>query len=487
MTTPPNLLLFMPDQLRADCVGAFGNDIVQTPNIDSLASRGTVFKEAYSQHSACTQSRVSMFTGLYPHVTGHRTLNHLLHPHEPNVFRSLKESGYHVAFAGARGDMMAPGVTEDSVSRFGFTRPPEPAALARFGPTVYPPEHRYYNVFYDGLYSEDLFDFDEATVQTAIDWLTDGLPEPWCLFIALMYPHPPFAVSEPWFSMHDRSAVPSPTPPRATGEPRYMQAIRDRYELDRMDESDWRELIATYYGMISRVDDQFGQVMSAVNAAGLDDRTVTFFLTDHGEYLGDFGLIEKWMSGLDDCLLHNPLIVHDPAARASETSTFVELIDLAPTLLDYAGVDSQHLQFGRSLRPVVLDPTRDHRDAAFSEGGVNSNEVHLLDSVEGGPYQHKLALQNEDTTLLGRAISVRTQDWVYIERLYEPAELYDRHNDPDGTTNVAHVPENADACRELKDRIFAWLLETSDVSSSTVDERLDPALVASFVEDLNNN
>lgn len=484
MKTPPNLLLFMPDQLRADCVGAFGNDMVQTPHIDALASRGTLFREAYSQNSACTQSRVSMFTGQYPHVAGHRTLNHLLHPHEPNVFRSLKEAGYHVAFAGARGDMMAAGVTEDSVDRFGFTRPPEPAALARLGTTAFPPEHRFYNVFYDGVYTEELFDFDEATVQTAIDWLTDGLPEPWCLFIALMYPHPPFAVTEPWFSMYDRSIVPAPTQPRAGGGPRYVQAIRDRYELDRLDDADWRELIATYYGMISRVDDQFGQVMSAVCAAELNDRTVTFFFTDHGEYLGDYGLIEKWISGLDDCLLHNPLIVHDPAAPSGEASTFVELIDLTPTLLDYANVDLQFPQFGRSLRPVVLDSTRDHRDAAFSEGGVSVNEVDLLDSVESGPYRHKLDLQNEDTTLLGRAISIRTHDWLYIERLYEPAELYDRHNDPEGTTNVAHLPENAETRRTLKDKIFAWLLETSDVSPSTVDSRLDPALVASLVESL---
>ncbi len=80
-----NLLLFMPDQLRADCVGVFGNGVVHTPALDALAARGVRFTNVYSQHSVCAQSRISMFTGLYPHVAGHRTLEHLLAPHEPNV------------------------------------------------------------------------------------------------------------------------------------------------------------------------------------------------------------------------------------------------------------------------------------------------------------------------------------------------------------------------------------------------------------------
>jgi arylsulfatase A-like enzyme len=83
MSERPNLLMFMPDQLRADAVGAFGNPVVRTPNIDALAARGTIFSNAFSQHSLCGPSRVSMFTGWYPHVQGHRTLTNLLKPWEP--------------------------------------------------------------------------------------------------------------------------------------------------------------------------------------------------------------------------------------------------------------------------------------------------------------------------------------------------------------------------------------------------------------------
>ena len=89
----PNLLLFMPDQLRADCVGAFGNAVIRTPAIDALAARGTTFRQAFSQHSVCGPSRVSMFTGWYPHVAGHRTLDNLIKPWEPNLLRLLKDAG----------------------------------------------------------------------------------------------------------------------------------------------------------------------------------------------------------------------------------------------------------------------------------------------------------------------------------------------------------------------------------------------------------
>ena len=114
MTDRPNLLLFMTDQQRVDTIGAFGAPFARTPNLDALAARGTRFTQAYAQHSACSQSRISMMTGWYPHVAGHRTLDHLLQPWEPNVLATLRGAGYHVAWAGVRGDTFAPGVTDAS-------------------------------------------------------------------------------------------------------------------------------------------------------------------------------------------------------------------------------------------------------------------------------------------------------------------------------------------------------------------------------------
>ncbi|HEX5096746.1 MAG TPA: sulfatase-like hydrolase/transferase, partial [Acidimicrobiia bacterium] len=423
MRARPNLLLFMPDQLRADAVGAFGNPVVQTPNIDTLADSGIQFASAYSQHSVCAQSRISMFTGWYPHVAGHRSLEYLLAEHEPNIFRRLRGGGYHVALAGARGDMMAPGITRASSDRFGFATAPNLNDLARWHASPFDPGSKWYDAFYGGSVDEELFEFDAATVATAVDWLHEGLPEPWCLFVPLVFPHPPFTVERQWYSRYEDVDVPAPVPPTFEGKPGFYREIHTRYGLDRLEAEDWDEIIRTYYAMVTRVDHQLGQVLAAVDRAGCAERTVTFFFTDHGEYLGDFGLVEKWPSGVDDVLVRNPLIVHVPDGRSGTAQTFVEMIDLTATLDELAALDPVP-HFGRSLVPVLDDPGTVHRDAAFSEGGFLLAEEPLLEDGDEGQYRHKQAIHHERPELVGRAVAIRTDQWCYVERLYEGPELY---------------------------------------------------------------
>ncbi len=120
----------MTDQQRADSIGAFGSPVARTPNLDALAARGMRFTQAFSQHSACAQSRIAMMTGWYPHVAGHRTLDNLLKPWEPNVLATLRAAGYHVAWPGVRGDTFAPGVTASSTDFFGYLVQPSLDAWA---------------------------------------------------------------------------------------------------------------------------------------------------------------------------------------------------------------------------------------------------------------------------------------------------------------------------------------------------------------------
>jgi arylsulfatase A-like enzyme len=232
--------------------------------------------------------------------------------------------------------------------------------------------------------------------------------------------------------------------------------------------------------MTSRVDDQLGRVLAAVDAAGQRNRTVTFHFTDHGEYLGDFGLVEKWPSGLDDCLLHNPLIVHDPNAPSAVASALVELIDLTPTLLEYAELDAGHTHFGRSFQHLVDDPTGPHRAAVFSEGGFLASEAALLEPDSGGHDRHKRDIQRECPELVAKAAAVRTTGWTYIERLEEGDELYDRCHDPHETANVVADPALADVVAEHRDLIMRWALETSDVFPWTPDPRRERTLRESF-------
>jgi arylsulfatase A-like enzyme len=470
----------MTDQQRADSVGAFGNPVARTPHFDALCARGTQFSHAFSQHSACAQSRVSMFTGWYPHVAGHRTLDNLLAPWEPNVLATLRDSGYHVAWAGIRGDTFAPGVTASSTNFFGYLVPPSLEAIAASHREVYPEGHRLRHAHLVGRIEEGV-DFDEAAVATAIGLLDGGLPEPFVLLVTLFAPHPPFAVAEPWYSLHDRAAMPTPARD-SVGKAEFVGALRARAGLDALTDADWAEVTATYYGMVSRLDDQLGRVLQALERAGVADRTVVTCFTDHGEYLGEHGLVEKWPSGLDDCLLRNPLVIAGPGVREGVVHDgFVEMIDLLPTWCELADAAPAHVHFGRSLVPVLEGRATAHRDAAFSEGGFRLDEEHQNELAAEYPYDVKTSLLHERPELVGRAVAVRTADWTYVYRSLEPDELYDAVRDPGEHRNLARDPAHADVVRALRDRVLYWLVETSDVIPLARDPRMEPALVEQFI------
>jgi arylsulfatase A-like enzyme len=467
----PNIVLFMPDQLRADCVGCFGNPIVRTPNIDALAARGTRFANAYANHPVCGPSRVNLMTGWYPHTRGHRTLTHLLKPWEPNLLRYLKGAGYNVAWVGQRGDVFAPGVTEESTNFCGWTVRPEHV----WTKPRHPEGSKLYGAFYNGRRDADgvVLDFDEAAVRTAETWLADGPREPWVLFVALIFPHLPFEVEDPWYSLHQPADVPAPiAPERCTGKADFQQAIRDAYGLTRLEPDDWAEVIRTYYGMISRVDAQLGRVLEAVARTGAESRTATFFFTDHGEYAGDYGLVEKWPSGLERCLLQNPLIAALPdGAEGQASEAFVEMVDLLPTLLELGETEPEHTHFGRSFAGVLKDARVSHREQAFSEGGFSVGGSQLNEPIVPGPYRAKTELQRDRPELAGKAVALRTARHTYVYRLYESDELYDRERDPDETTNLIGGAEADAIAAGLRERVLAWLLETSDVIPWQKDPR----------------
>ena len=477
----PNVVLFMPDQLRADALGCFENAVSRTPNIDALAERGVRFTNAFCQHPVCGPSRVSLMTGWYPHVAGHRTLTHLLQPWEPNLLGIMRDAGYYVAVPGNRGDVFAPGVTEASSDFCGYVVQPEPGSLAN-GASI---PDRLSRGFYFGSRGESIVvDSDEATIRTAELWLDEGRParQPWLLWIALVFPHPPFTVEEPWFSLHDRAVVPEPiSVTAATGKAGFVAALRAAYAWEDLTGEDLAEIVATYYGMTSRVDWQLGRVVDAVERAGELDNTVFVVLTDHGEYLGDFGLVEKWPSGLDACLTRNPLVIAGPGvSEGGVADAMVELVDLLPTLAEFADAEVRHTHFGRSLSRLLTEPSREHRETACSEGGFRPTDEDLFERA-GWIYEAKTDLQHDQPALVGTAIAIRTPDHTFVYRACEDDELYDRIADPAETTNLATQPELAPVVNDLRVRLLDWLAETSDVIPWTRDPRF-PDLVHGYRE-----
>ncbi|ABW12575.1 sulfatase [Parafrankia sp. EAN1pec] len=469
MDIRPNFVIFIPDQLRADALGAFGNPHIRTPNLDALAARGTRFTNAYVQHPVCVPSRASFLTGWYPHTSGHRSQNHLLRPHEPNLLRILKDAGYHVTWAGRRGDTFAPGVTETSVHEYGYTEPP-PASAYRPELATWPGGDLWARLFYFGRTAGNL-DQDEATIRTAEQRLAAIPDAPWTLFVPIIAPHCPFRAPEPWFSMYDRDTMPDPIPPGEI-EPRYVPALRNLHRLERVAPEIWREVIATYYAMVSRMDDHLGRVLSAVERTGQAGNTVTMFFADHGEYLGDFGLIEKWPSAMHPCITRDPLVIAGGGLPEGQVyDGMVELVDVLPTVLELAGVPAPHRHFGRSLLTVLHDPGSEHREYAFTEGGFTVEEESQLEDSPF-PYDLKTALQHHQPDLVGKATAIRDREWTYVWRLYDPPELYHRVTDPDERHNIAGRSEHSEVERRLSQALLRWLMTTTDIIPTDSDPRM---------------
>ena len=476
----PNILIFMPDQLRADALGCFGSPVAQTPNIDALAERGTCFTNAWVNHPVCSPSRVSMMTGWYPHVRGHRTLTHLVQPEEPNLLALMREAGYRVAFAGARGDVFAPGVTERSTDFCGWTVRPERTQMST-GPT-HPEGSPRYHAFLHGMRPDVpggvWLDFDEAVTRTALDFLAAPPTEPWLLWMPMLFPHLPFEVEREWYEAFDPAAMPAPIPPRP-GKAPFQAEIHRRAHLDALEAGDWQEIARIYHAMTARVDAQLGRVLAALDASSSAEDTLVVFLTDHGEYLGDFGLVEKWPAGLEPCLTRNPIVVAGAGTRAGAVCDApVEMIDLLPTLLDLAGGTAKHTHFGRSMLPFLVDPAAPSgRTATFVEGGFHTADAHLFEEASG-EYALKAGLQREQPALVGKCVAMREGGWTYVHRQGAPAELYDRASDPQEQFNLlADAPNDAlaDERRQRAERMrgamLDWLLETSDVIPWQADPR----------------
>ncbi len=494
----PHLVIFNPDQWRGDTLGHVGNPGAVTPNLDAFAATDAVsFRNAFCQNPVCTPSRCSFMTGWYPHVAGHRTMHYMLHPEhgEPNLLKTLKDAGYFVWWGG-KNDLV-PG--QDGYETYCDVRHQASAAdFRRWGHTPRPglhgwtdwrgtPQDDTYYSFYAGKLdtgSDSIYcDGDWATVLGAVDFLRayDG-ERPLCLFLALGYPHPPYGVEEPWYSRIDRQRVPPrlPTPADWGGKPSILAGIARNQKLQSWSEARWQELRATYYGMCARTDHQFGLVTDALRATGRYDDSAVFVFADHGDFTGDYGLVEKTQNTFEDCLTRVPFLIKPPAGvpvRPRVSDALVELVDFPATVEALTGIAPRHTHFGRSLLPVLAGESDTHRDAVFCEGGRCHGERQCMElastdnQAPTGLYWPRLVLQAGEGPEHTKAVMCRTRDWKYVRRLYEADELYDLRADPGELRNRSADPACRDVLAALKDRLLTFFLETGDVVPREPDRR----------------
>lgn len=499
MPRRPNIVIFNPDQWRGDVLGHAGNPAACTPNLDALVSAEAVsFTNAFCQNPVCTPSRCSFLTGWYPHVRGHRTMFHMLRANhgETNLLRLLRQNGYHVWWGG-KNDLIPgqDGFANDCDVKFR----PTPQDFERWGCQPRRDLHSaaewrgaedsdtYYS-FYAGRLdkgSDPIYcDNDWAMVLGAIDAIRNHTgDQPLCIYLPLSYPHPPYGVEEPYFSMIHRAALPprAPTPEGWRDKPALLKGIWERQHMQNWSEERWTELRATYYGMCARLDTQLGLLMSALRDAGLWDDTALFLFSDHGDFTGDYGLVEKTQNTFEDCLTHVPFIIKPPAhigVSPGIRDALVELVDFSATVFDLTDIQPGYTHFGKSLLPLVTGETQVHRDAVFCEGGRLTGETQAMElesvssQVPSGLYYPRVGLQSrDDVPYHSKATMCRTAEYKYVRRLYELDELYDLARDPQELRNVIDDPAYAGVAISMRERMLTWYQETCDVVPFDTDMR----------------
>jgi len=460
-----NVVLFVTDQARARDSGYWGNPLIQTPHLDALAAAGAGFRWCFVQNPVSTPSRASMASGWYCHVNGHRTMHHMLRRHEPNLLRYFKEQGYHVWWGG-KNDMIAEDVIPDSCHQ----RVQGTGGRKTVHQSPWQPGDRLYHTFLWGEVPENFGPSaaDDYVAEQAAELIANPPAEPFFLLVNQTFPHPPYAVAEPYFSMYDRAAVPFPIrPPEGfAGKPRILRLVHERMRMNEITDEELREIVAVYWGMITKTDRNLGWVLDALRQSGRWDNTVVACTSDHGDFAGDYDLTEKMQNTFEDCLTNVPFAIRVPgcAPLPGPSEALIELIDLLPTLAEVCGIELGHTHFGRSLMPLLRGETGEHRQYVFSEGGALADEIHTHESDRPREdiYWSRPALQFTDPEVHGKAVMIRSHRWKCVRRLYDTDELYDLEQDPGEVHNLVGDPSLADVRQELTAAMADWFIATGD-------------------------
>ena len=501
----PNFLIICTDQMRADHMGCAGNPVVRTPNLDALAAGGVHVPRAYVNCPLCMPSRATLFTGMTPRRHGVRTNGIPLAQHTPTMPAALANSGYTTASIGkihltnyhvngdARDTAVSPehfpelvefwnsgAVKKIPTPYFGLqhvditlghgmhvggdyalwlqrehpkewqrliTEKPQPSALGA--------EHCGRAIL------DEAFHHSTYIADRTIAYLQQQRGyQPFFLMSSFPDPHHPYWTPSPWDRMYAPEDVAPPISPDGEFDslaPFFREIHERRLQLSgrgnptKMSLAQRREIIAYTYGMVSLTDKHIGRILDALNASGLAQNTVVLFMSDHGDMMGDHGLLNKGPFHFEG-LLRVPMIWSCPGRfTPRSTPELASILDIAPTILDLAGVpqpegpaSSEAPQQppawpGRSLVPMLTGAS-----AAVQDSVVVENDEDYLG-------------------LRLRTLITRTHKLTTYTAPRGPApfgELFDLVRDPHEVQNLWSDPAHTGLRRELIERLHYRLTET---------------------------
>lgn len=467
MNKRPNIIIINPDEMRWDTMGHMGNPAASTPRLDRFARDEAVsFSHAYCQNPVCVPSRCSFLTGLYPHVNGHRTMHNLLREGEHTLFAELRKEGYHVVM-NARNDFITGDIPGLMAGQFDEIILPEKKSGKPELIRGFPYSH------FAGVSQDASSDTEDIQKACEVIRRQKDSEKPLCLFIGLANPHVPYVTDQAHYGRIDPDKIrPRVRMAETEGKSKMIRKLGEYAGLADFGEKRWKEVQRIYLAQCSYVDDLFGMVVDALKEAGIYEDSAVFFLSDHGDFAGDFDLPEKAQNSFEDVLTRVPLLVKPPGKERADpgiSASLAELVDFYATVMDYAGVSCGHDQFGLSLRPVIENRAAELRTHVFCEGGRRPEEKQADEYHYFGPegpdpshaYWAKMQAEADDEAH-AKGTMIFDGRYKYILRLTGEDELYDLKEDPLERINRIGKKEYESLVSGLRTRMLKWYQETCD-------------------------
>ena len=482
MEKKPNLLFIMTDQQRYDTLRVYGNDNIHVPNLNRLAESSVVFDRAYVTQPVCTPSRGSIMTGLYPHNHGSIENNFPLNKDIPTIPEIVKQNGddYISAYIGKWH------LGDEIIRQHGFDR--WISTEDNYFPYYSRPDYRalrsdYYFFLKDSGFLPD-YETDDFSYFTrdfctrlpeqfskpafmareAERFIRENKDRPFILYLSFLEPHPPYYSA--FDELYDpdeidlpplfHEEIPDNVPLKYKFNRIYHREIGRHYPMK--DEKTWRKLIARYRGAISLVDKYVGKVLRALRQNGLEDRTIVVFTSDHGDMMGDFRMLQKYV--MYESAVRVPLLMKIPGLsnRQIRIKEPVSLVDLVPTLLDLMNQPVPARMDGKSLYPAVLGKqTLEHNDV-FIEWNGDEGEDQWFKNHRNGELKERI----DRVYGAGVRTVVTPEGWKLSLHQFGEHELYNLNEDPRELNNLFFSGKHRDQIKRLSQKIYQWQKETND-------------------------
>ncbi|MEK6477876.1 sulfatase [Catalinimonas sp. 4WD22] len=454
-----NIVVIIGDDHSANVLGTYGNDIIKTPNLDRMASRGVQFNRAYANAPLCSASRQSILTGLYPHAAGVTLLTTPFPEEKITLADHLQNYGYTSAIIGKNhfNNQLNHGFNI-KIERSDYNAYMETADVAKVPDSIptRPPWKPFRDPARVWLNSEmlpgdryDEYDIGTWYADQANDFLEQHQDSSFLLWVGFHEPHSPFNFPVEYQNRYKPDEVPFPE--GSAEDDRWIPDVfRDLTEEER------KGIIASYYTSVEYLDKNVGLILDKIESLGLGENTLVIYIGDHGYLLNDHKRFEKHM--MWEPAIRAPLIVQGGSQleAGKKIDAMAEYVDLVPTLLEATQNPLIEGLQGKSLMPIIKGDTNRHKEYIFSEFLADNKAM-----VRGERFKYIFTTGKRD---LGQGYETGYPAPGITHRLYDVV------NDPDETTNLYTDPEYTEELRKMQEVMLQWFENTHPKADSIQDD-----------------